>query len=357
MGEPLLGTRTQRIFIGTVLAQGIIVLVMVALISRYVHEHVTFDTPRYKTVPMYLSSFALAVVFELSMAFDALKRRNIIQLIAILVFHVLLILLAGLEYYQTQNALLDPTTCAAFPASYVQCSGPGTLMAKLNPFLITVPCVLGASWIAMLFCIRGLYFEFGWDIFHIVGADIKAKTMYQYYQVMVCLLKFDLFLYLAVEIQLLIVVLQRGTADFGITIATIPLAVVAFALSAYALRREFKWMMAACLLMLAGVVGLLVYKLVKYFKPYHNAVNPYLTGRDVLTVFTVFALATFVATIGIGMRCYADFHKGLFDAKNHVVTENTIFGLPLTSSGKEKIADRQSSYTGGAPVAAQMSIE
>lgn len=71
-------------------------------------------------------------------------------------------------------------------------------------------------------------------------------------------------------------VLQRGTADFGITIATIPLAVVAFALSAYALRREFKWsgfiyitrsliavahtrprMMAACLLMLAGVVGLL----------------------------------------------------------------------------------------------------
>jgi hypothetical protein len=65
-----------------------------------VEEHVPFTTARYKvftfqlhspilltwlqTIPCYLALFALAEIFELIMAFDALRLRNIIQLIGIL---------------------------------------------------------------------------------------------------------------------------------------------------------------------------------------------------------------------------------------------------------------------------------
>ncbi|KZP12002.1 hypothetical protein FIBSPDRAFT_172590 [Athelia psychrophila] len=344
--EPFLATRTQRVFIGTIMAQGAAVLAMIGLVFQYVEEHVPFDTIRYKSVPMYLAVFALAELFELLVAFDALRLRNIIQLIGMLIFHAALIVMSSLELIQTRNALLNTEGCAQDPTNYVQCSGPGTLIAKIRPFLIAVPCVLATAWIAMLFCIRALYFEFGWAIFHVVGADIKARTMYQYYQVIICLLKFDLFAYFGVEIQLLIVVLTSGTVDFAITIVSIPLALLAFIFCGYALRCEIKWMMSICLAMLLCVSALMVYKLYKYFKPYGDANNPFLTGRDTLTVFTVSGFLLIFATFCIGLRCLADFGKGLLDAKTHKHSSYTPLGTQLSDLfGKGNTPNRISSYT------------
>ncbi|KAF7968274.1 hypothetical protein HWV62_31067 [Athelia sp. TMB] len=68
----------------------------------------------------------------------------------------------------------------------------------------------------------------------------------------------------------------------------------------------------------------MVYKLVKYFKPYPNNDNPYLTGRDVLTVFTCAGLILFIATFVVGIRCLMDFDKGLLDAKNHDLVDINI---------------------------------
>lgn len=84
--------------------------------------------------------------------------------------------------------------------------------------------------------------------------------MYQYYQVMICLLKFDFFAFTGVTMQvthisasyvsttdhvlrtqLLIVVLSDDSAEFGITVAAIPCVLAALALCGYALQREIKW--------------------------------------------------------------------------------------------------------------------
>jgi hypothetical protein len=229
--EPLLATRAQRAFIATLLIQAIVVLAMVGLTFRMVEEKVSF-TNQYKTLPCYLALFALAEVFEIFMAIDALRLRNIIQLVGIILFHLALIVSAALQVHQTRDALLTGSDCSTPSPSLINCDVPGSLWRKILPYLIVTPCVIAAAWLVILFWVKQLYGEFGsvsrlrrwpsltvwkisWAIFHVVGANPKTKTMYQYYQVEVCLLKFDFFFFSGVTMQLLIVVLSKNSAEFG----------------------------------------------------------------------------------------------------------------------------------------------
>ena len=130
------------------------------------------------------------------MAFDALRMRNIIQLVGILgmpslnllhyrpqapnfsaVFHLALMVGAALQVHQTRSALVTRGECDGsvnFSVSnylvflmkhsliFVQnCGGPGSLWRLVEPFLIVAPCIIAASWLAMVFWIRQLYSEFG----------------------------------------------------------------------------------------------------------------------------------------------------------------------------------------------------
>src|SRR4051812_37207309 len=86
---------------------------MVAIAFGLVESNVdTSNTDVYgnklKTLPCYFAMFGLAELFELVMGLDALKLRNIIQLIGILIFHGMLIVSAGLQIHQTRTALVDP---------------------------------------------------------------------------------------------------------------------------------------------------------------------------------------------------------------------------------------------------------
>ncbi|KAI0781003.1 hypothetical protein BD413DRAFT_501724 [Trametes elegans] len=247
-----ISTKSQRAFMATVLFQAIVVIVMVAIVFGKVHDHVDLDLSRYKTIPCYLALFILAELFELFMAYDALRLRNIIQLVGILLFHSALLVMAALQVHETRSALVHNPS-ANWTTDYVNGGGPGTLWQSVLPFLIVSPVVIGVAWLVMIFFVRELYHEFGWAIFHIVGANPAAKTMYQYYQVMICLLKFDFFAFVGVTMQLLIVVLSRNTAEFGLTVAAIPIVMVLLIGAGLAVQREIKWVMSASLvLMLAA---------------------------------------------------------------------------------------------------------
>lgn len=90
---------------------------------------------------------------------------------------------------------------------------------------------------------------------------IKAHiplAMYQYYQIMICLLKFDFFCFAGITIQaridnialirdcscyiqLLILVLKKNSAEFGVTVAAIPVVLILLILCGIAVQREIKW--------------------------------------------------------------------------------------------------------------------
>lgn len=346
--EPLLATRAQRAFILTISVQAIVVLVMVAITFGMVRGEVDITSLRYRTLSCYLALFALAEIFELFMAFDALRLRNIIQLVGILAFHLAMMVFAALQVHQTRTALVGAPGCDD-PA--LACDGPGSLWQRILPFLIVAPCVISASWLFMLFWIKKLYAEFGWAIFHVVGANPKMKTMYQYYQIMICLLKFDFFCFAGVTMQLLIVVLVTKSAEFGVTVAAIPVVLILLILCGVAVQREIKWLMSVSLVLMLAAQSYFLYKLVRFYQPSSRA--QYETTRATLTVFTIVAFILLFATFVVGLRCFSDFDQGLQSSKVQNVPSRPIYSAKSSSNN---MTQYQPGYQ-GVPLGPRISIE
>jgi len=192
--EPFLGTRPQKAFIYTIIIQALVVLSMVAIVYGKIDSTgVNLKDSRYKTIPCYLALFAFAEVFEAFITIDALRGRNTIQLVGILLFHSAMIVMSGLQISQTHDALVNED--ASCPDDFVECGGSNSLWGWVLRFLLVVPIILALSLIVLIWVTRALFAEFGWAVFHAIGADPKRKTMYQYYQVMICFLKFDFFFF------------------------------------------------------------------------------------------------------------------------------------------------------------------
>ncbi|OJA21604.1 hypothetical protein AZE42_01658 [Rhizopogon vesiculosus] len=352
--EPLFGTRAQRAFIITIVVfiEAIVVVTMVGLTFGTVRSEAGshFDGLGYKTLPCYLALFILAEIFEFVMAFDALRLRNIIQLMGIFLFHGALIVSSALQVHETKVAIYGCPTCVS---DYVQ------LWNYVQHFLIVAPCVIAASWFFLMFWFRELYSEFGWVIFHVVGANPKLKSMYQYYQIFICLLKFDFFCFVGVTMQLLIVVLNSSSAEFGVTIAAIPVVLFLLAGCAYAVRNEIKWLMTLSLtLMVAAMTYSLSVQTRALLRAFVRGTICF-NSRDVDRLQLYLAVVAFLlllTTFAIGIKCFRDFDKGLYESKTHDLGANSQYlPSPRTQGG---MAEHQSSYfTGGAPLQPQISIE
>ncbi|KAG9318466.1 hypothetical protein JVU11DRAFT_557 [Chiua virens] len=345
--ERLLGTRAQRAFIITIAVQAVIVIAMVGTTYGVVHGYLgdIFDQSSYKTLSCYLALFILAELFELFMAYDALRMRNIIQLLGITLFHGALLVFSALQVHETKTAL---SSC-----QLSQCADdPDWLYNKVQALLIVAPCVVAASWLFLMFWLKQLYGEFGWVIFHVVGASPKLKSMYQFYQIFICLLKFDFFAFVGVTMQLLIVVLVASSAEFGITIAAIPVILFLIAGCAYAVQREIKWLMSISLVVMLPCMGYF-YKLARFYLP--SSEQQYITTRATLTVFTVVAFILLLITFLVGLKCFYDFDKGLHDSKTHDITADQQYSPSSKSPGG--MSERQSAYTGGTLLQPQISIE
>ncbi|KAI6039058.1 hypothetical protein EDC04DRAFT_3013549 [Pisolithus marmoratus] len=305
--EPFFGTKAQRAFMIT---KAIVVFVMVAL---------TFG----------IHVALLRWLFELALAYDALRLRNVIQLLGIVGFHGALIIFSALQIHETKIAICE--------------NNPTFLWDKVMPYLVVAPCVIGVSWILIIYWIKALYEEFGWVIFHVVGANPKLKSMYQSYQIFICLLKFDFFCFVGVTMQLLIVVLAANSAEFGVTIAAIPVVVILLAGCAYAVQREIKWYVSSSPSPVLRP-GHAVYKLVRFYEP--SSDQQYLSTRATLTVFTIFAFLLLMASFA---SCC---HKSQF-AENF-----TFVSADQRYASFPKAQERQSAYpTGGVALQPQISIE
>ncbi|KAG1789837.1 uncharacterized protein HD556DRAFT_1243215 [Suillus plorans] len=336
--EPLFGTRAQKAFIIT---KAIVVVAMVGLTFGIVS--VAPQSNRY-TLPCYLALFILAEIFELIMALDALRSRNIIQLMGIVLFHGALIVFSALQVHETRVAIFNCTPPCAVD--------PNPLWNKVERFLIVAPCIIAASWFFLMFWIKQLYDEFGWVIFHVVGANPKFKSMYQFYQIFICLLKFDFFCFVGVTMQLLIVVLSKNSAEFGITIVAIPVVLFLLAGCARAVKYEVKWLMTTALALMVAAMSYL-YKLVRFYEP--SSEEQYISTRATLTVFTVVAFLLLLASFAIGIKCFRDFDKGLSESKTHGQSYAPVKMQCLPTA---QISERQSSYSpGGVPLQQQISIE
>jgi len=349
--EAFLSTTAQRAFIGTIAIQAIVVLALVGLVFAWVEKWVDFNQTTYKTIPCYLALFAFGEIFEILMAVDGLRARNIIQLAGVAIFHGCLIIFSAAQVHETRQALSVLGNCDydGTSQSYIGCSGAATLFAKVRPLLIAAPCVIAAAWLSLLWWTKVLFDEFGWAVFHIVGANPTMKTMYRWYQVVICLLKFDFFFFAGVTMQLLILIVAHNSAEFGITITAIPIVLVLLSFAAIAVQREIRWLMSISLVLMLASESYFVYKLVRIFST--GSSSPYQTTRITLALFIICAFLILFATFIVGLRCFGDFDKGLKPSKVHDINSNT------KPSGHNSEAKPDGGYTGGAPLSSRISIE
>ncbi|KAL0072185.1 hypothetical protein AAF712_001109 [Marasmius tenuissimus] len=253
-----------RLFVITVLIETVIDLAIEGdLLIRVTEAAEDSSSPESRnetTMPVYLSIFALAHVFQLVMAIDAVYARNTLQFIF-------------LTYVPSISSLLVPqltlSICSMFNAvllfySVVQKAEvqdmtnqkDGVFKIPIDVLTTIIPVVIALSEIAYIALGWKIYNEFGWKVYKFLGADRRIKQMYANYQVYECLVKFDVFFWAGFSVQFIMLVLKKDDWEYYVTCAALPLSLVLLVEGHLAARYENKWMMAT---FLSGCVSAMIY--------------------------------------------------------------------------------------------------
>jgi len=126
----------------------------------------------------------------------------------------------------------------------------------INVLTTIIPCVIAAAELAYIGLGWKIYTEFGWQVYKFLGANRQIKKMYAQFQVFECLVKFDVFFWVAFCVQLIWLVLQQQDWEYYLTVAALPLSIIVLVEGNLAARHENKWMMYA---FISGCFGALVY--------------------------------------------------------------------------------------------------
>ncbi|KAG0330043.1 hypothetical protein BGZ99_008766 [Dissophora globulifera] len=260
-----------------------------------------------RSIPAYLIVFVFAQLFQLVLAWDAVRAQNTIEMIAIVSFNLCCFAYSIFEISQTRASLettpsfLDPNWTAA------------DLMNSLKPFLIVVVVVIGVTQCIVTWLAYQLFQEFGWKIYKKIGADPNMKKMYRSYQIYLVLIKVDLFFFVGFSIQFIYLTLTKRAADpeYWLTIIVLPLTILILYIAVFAVRTESRhWMTTFIVAMLCGVAYFL-FKVVRMYMTTGDQVSKYLGVNKFMTLFAALCLVTILVTIANAAVCYRNFGKGL----------------------------------------------
>ncbi|KAK9476521.1 hypothetical protein V1514DRAFT_354238 [Lipomyces japonicus] len=282
-------------------------------------------------IPTYLALFIFAEVYKLVLSWDALRLKNTIQCIGICLFNTAVLVYAGIQYEQLKQAaeVLSALRLISDSNSYVL---DGEAWGDIMPFLIAVIAVIGFAGFVMAYITVKLYNEFGWSIYKQIGADLRMKQRYLYFQIFITLLKLDFFFFLGFTIQFIVIVLNTKDVEFGLTIAVIPATILILYLSQLSVRHELKYGTSLSIFFFFAGMAYFLFKLVRMYQPSQSF--KYVAARKSLTVFAVITLFLIVITIINIIICASNFDKGL---KQYVVSTSKRLRQRQAINSPEKI--------------------
>ncbi|KAI9512354.1 hypothetical protein F5148DRAFT_1164297 [Russula earlei] len=252
-----------------------------------------------KKMPVFLSVFALAHVFQLAMALDAVYARNTLQFFALTVFNALFLVYAVIQSSEIRHSVTSVYLQSGF--SHI----------PINVLTTVLPIVISIAELAYITLAWTIYNEFGWKVYKFLGADRQIKRMFAVYQIFQCLVKFDVFFWVGFCVQFTWLVLDSHSWEFYVTVAALPLSVVLLVEGHLAARYENKWMMAS---FLSGCVGAMIYfsyKLVKVFIKKNT--RDYLHVWQSLSTFAVISIVLLLMTFIYAWMVMRNFGRGLKD--------------------------------------------
>ncbi|KAJ7071233.1 hypothetical protein C8F01DRAFT_1362976 [Mycena amicta] len=249
-----------------------------------------------KKMPVYLSIFALAHVFQFVMAVDAVYARNTLQFLALTIFNALFLVYAVIQIGEIRQ--LDTSA--------------STLRIPITTLTSVIPVVIAVAEVSYIALGYKIYHEFGWKVYKFLGADRRIKKLYANYQIYECLVKFDVFFWAGFSVQFIWLVLLDHDWEYYITCAALPLSLVLLVEGHLAARHENKWMMGTFISGCAGAMIYFVYKLVKVLRYRHT--TDFDKVWKTLSVFSVIAIVLLLATFVFSILVLRNFGRGLKDA-------------------------------------------
>ncbi|ETW87521.1 hypothetical protein HETIRDRAFT_306569 [Heterobasidion irregulare TC 32-1] len=250
-----------------------------------------------RKMPVYLGIFALAHVFQLGMAIDAVYARNTLQFISLTIFNGLFLVYAIIQSSEIRNSLASVS------------DQQGISHLPVDVLTTILPVVISISELAYIGLGYKIYTEFGWKVYKFLGADRRIKQMFAHYQIFQCLVKFDVFFWVGFCVQFIWLVLSSNDWEFYVTCAALPLSIVLLVEGHLAARYENKWMM---LTFMSGCVSAMVYffyKLVKVLILKNTA--DFASVWQSLTTFSIIAIMLLIATFIYACIIMRNFGRGL----------------------------------------------
>jgi hypothetical protein len=219
-------------FLGIALVQAAIILAFESFVFATFQIDLKNDAKgqtQARTIPTFLTLYIFGFVYQLVLIWDALRLKNTIQVIGLVIYNIGLLIYGSVQMSQIKQAVIDLNKVGDIDLN---------IWYQTKPFLIAIPCIIAFGTCLLAVGAWKLYDEFAWTIYKHISADLRLKRRYLTFQVYIALLKFDFFFFLGFTVQFVVIV-YKTNLEFALTIAAIPVTILILFAAAWFTRREW----------------------------------------------------------------------------------------------------------------------
>ncbi|KAH8728321.1 hypothetical protein GQ44DRAFT_45581 [Phaeosphaeriaceae sp. PMI808] len=266
-----------------------------------------------RTIPTYLAVFMFGYLYQLWLVWDALRLKNTIQVIGVVIYNIGILIYAAIQMDQIADATRELNK-----GNFVK----KEFWGDVRPMLIALPCLMAVATVFFAFVAWKLYDEFAWTIYKHISADLRLKRRYLTYQIYIALLKFDFFFFLAFTVQFLVVVKGTKTVELALTAAALVITFFLLFFAAWWVRRESVPGMITIIIVYFIAMAYFLFKLIRMWIANLDRQDEYKPARKSLTAFAVLTILLLVFTIIVACTCTHNFNKGLKPHINNKVVQS-----------------------------------
>jgi hypothetical protein len=127
-----------------------------------------------RTIPTFLAVFMFGYIYQLWLVWDALRLKNTIQVIGLVIYNMGILVYAAIQYDQIKDAADSLNKSRSVSTEF---------WVDVKPMLVALPCLMAVATLLFAFEAWKLYDEFAWTIYKHISADLRLKRRYLTYQV------------------------------------------------------------------------------------------------------------------------------------------------------------------------------